>query len=138
MYPIQLTQPMALELEQVGFKSLKTAEEVEEVLSQQEGTTLVVVNSVCGCAAANARPAAITAIKNEFKPDNLVTVFAGVDSEAVQKARSYFVPYPPSSPSMALFKNGELVHFIERHQIEGRPAQLIANNLIAAFNEFCS
>lgn len=137
MYPIELTKPMAMELENVGFKSLKSAEEVADLLSKKSGTTLVVVNSVCGCAAANARPGVISAIKNEKKPDNLVTVFAGVDGEAVREARNFFAPYPPSSPSMGLFKDGNLVHFIERHQIEGRPAQMIAANLVAAFDEFC-
>lgn len=137
MYPIELTKPMAMELENVGFRSLKSADEVTDLLSKKTGTTLVVVNSVCGCAAANARPGVISAIKNEKKPDNLVTVFAGVDGEAVREARNFFAPYPPSSPSMGLFKDGNLVHFIERHQIEGRPAQMIAANLVAAFDEFC-
>lgn len=137
MYPIELTKPMAMELENVGFRSLKSADEVTDLLSKKSGTTLVVVNSVCGCAAANARPGVISAIKNEKKPDNLVTVFAGVDGEAVREARNFFAPYPPSSPSMGLFKDGNLVHFIERHQIEGRPAQMIAANLVAAFDEFC-
>lgn len=137
MYPEHITKPMAQELENAGFTSLKTADEVAAILDKKEGTVFVVINSVCGCAAANARPAAIAASKNEKRPDHLVTVFAGVDREAVEKARSYTFPFPPSSPSMALFKNGELVHMIERHQIEGRPAQLIANNLIAAFEEYC-
>ncbi len=137
MYPAELTAPMAQELEVRGFTSLKSAEAVSEVLDAKEGTVFVIINSVCGCAAANARPAAIMASQNEKKPDHLITVFAGVDGEAVNKAREYCLPYPPSSPSMALFKNGQLVHFIERHQIEGRPAQLIAQNLVAAFNEFC-
>ena len=137
MYPIELTKPMAMELENVGFRSLKSADEVTDLLSKKSGTTLVVVNSVCGCAAANARPGVISAIKNEKKPDNLVTVFAGVDGEAVREARNFFAPYPPSSPSMGLFKDGNLVHLIERHQIEGRPAQMIAANLVAAFDEFC-
>lgn len=137
MYPIELTKPMAMELENVGFTSLKSADEVADLLNKKTGTTLVVVNSVCGCAAANARPGVIAAIKNEKKPDNLVTVFAGVDSDAVKEARNFFAPYPGSSPSMGLFKDGNLVHFIERHQIEGRPAQMIAANLVAAFEEFC-
>jgi putative YphP/YqiW family bacilliredoxin len=137
MYPEQMTKPMAQELENAGFESLKTAQEVADILDKKEGTVFVVVNSVCGCAAANARPAAIMAVKNEKHPDNLITVFAGVDRDAVEKARSYTFPYPPSSPSMAVFKDGKLVHMLERHQIEGKPAQLIAGNLIAAFEEFC-
>ena len=137
MYPAELTMPMAKELEDKGFTSLKTAEEVDQILSKKEGSVLVVVNSVCGCAAANARPAAIMSVQGDKKPDQLVTVFAGVDGAAVQKAREYFLPFPPSSPSMALFSNGKLVHFIERHQIEGKPAQMIAENLMAAYNEFC-
>ena len=136
-YPEQMTAPMAQELTDAGYKSLKTAEDVENVLDKTEGTTLVVVNSVCGCAARNARPAAIMAAHNEKVPDNLVTVFAGVDGAAVQKARDFMLPYPPSSPSMALFKNGKLVHFIERHNIEGRDAKSIAENLKMAFNQFC-
>ena len=137
MYPQELTAPMAAELEDRGFTSLKSAEQVDEVLGKKEGTVLLIVNSVCGCAAANARPAAIMSSQNEKRPDKMVTVFAGVDSEAVGKAREYFIPFPPSSPSMGLFKDGKLVHFIERHQIEGRPAQMIAQNLMAAFDEFC-
>lgn len=137
MYPEQMTKPMAQELENAGFESLKSAQEVADILDKKEGTTFVVINSVCGCAAANARPAAIMAVKNEKHPDNLITVFAGVDRDAVEKARSYTFPYPPSSPSMAVFKDGKLVHMLERHQIEGKPAQLIAGNLIAAFEEFC-
>lgn len=137
MYPEQLTKPMEAELINNGFTALKTPDDVSKLLDHKEGTTLVVFNSVCGCAAANARPAAIMAAKSEKKPTNLVTVFAGVDSAAVNKAREYTFPFPPSSPSMGLFKDGKLVHFIERHQIEGRPAQLIAQNLIAAFEEYC-
>jgi len=98
---------------------------------------LLIINSVCGCAAANARPAAVMSAQSEKRPDKLVTVFAGVDGEAVAKAREYCIPFPPSSPSMALFKEGKLVHFIERHQIEGRPAQLIAQNLVAAYEQYC-
>jgi putative YphP/YqiW family bacilliredoxin len=137
MYPEQMTKPMAQELENAGFESLKSAQEVADILDKKEGTTFVVINSVCGCAAANARPAAIMAVKNEKHPDHLITVFAGVDRDAVEKARSYTFPFPPSSPSMAVFKDGKLVHMLERHQIEGKPAQLIAGNLIAAFEEFC-
>ena len=137
MYPDTLTKPMEAELINAGFQALHTAEEVQNILDQKEGTVLLVVNSVCGCAAANARPAVIAAAKSEKKPDKLVTVFAGVDKGAVDKAREFTFPFPPSSPSMGLFKDGKLVHFIERHQIEGRPAQLIANNLLAAFEEYC-
>ena len=136
MYPAELVKPMREDLASAGFEELYTAEAVENAINQ-DGTTLVVVNSVCGCAAANARPGAKISIQNEKKPDNLVTVFAGVDTEAVDMARSMMVPFPPSSPSMALFKNGELVHMIERHHIEGRPAEMIAENLMEAYNEFC-
>jgi putative YphP/YqiW family bacilliredoxin len=136
MYPADLIKPMRQDLVTAGFEELYTAEAVEKAINGA-GTTLVVVNSVCGCAAANARPAAKFSLTNSKKPDHTVTVFAGVDFEAVDKARSLMVPFPPSSPSMALFKNGELVHMIERHHIEGRPAQVIAENLMAAYNEFC-
>lgn len=136
MYPAELVRPMREDLASAGFEELHTAEAVEEAINQ-DGTTLVVVNSVCGCAAANARPGAKLSLENNKKPDNLVTVFAGVDTEAVNAARDLMVPFPPSSPSMALFKNGELVHMIERHHIEGRPAELIAENLKEAYNEFC-
>jgi putative YphP/YqiW family bacilliredoxin len=136
MYPAELVKPMRDDLAMAGFEELYTAEAVEKAISQ-EGTTLVVVNSVCGCAAANARPAAKISLQNDKKPDHAVTVFAGVDTEAVDAARNLMIPFPPSSPSMALFKNGELVHMIERHHIEGRPAELIAENLTAAYNEFC-
>lgn len=136
MYPEYLVEPMRKELTTVGFEELKTPEEVDSAINS-EGTVFVVVNSVCGCAAANARPAAKVAIQNEKKPAKMVTVFAGMEKDAVDKARNYMLPYPPSSPSMALFKDGKLVHMIERHHIEGRPAQMIADNLIAAFNEYC-
>ncbi len=136
MYPEELVRPMRQDLASVGFEELYTAEAVEKAI-HQDGTTLVVVNSVCGCAAANARPAAKMSLLNEKKPDHLITVFAGVDTEAVSAARNLMIPFPPSSPSMALFKDGELVHMIERHHIEGRPAELIAENLTEAFNEFC-
>jgi len=136
MYPAELVKPMREDLAVAGFEELYTAEAVEKAINQ-EGTTLVVVNSVCGCAAANARPAAKMSLNNDKKPDHLVTVFAGVDTEAVDAARSLMIPFPPSSPSMALFKGGELVHMIERHHIEGRPAEMIAENLTEAFNEFC-
>jgi len=136
MYPDYLVAPMRKELTDVGFEDLNSPEEVENALSH-DGSVLVVVNSVCGCAASNARPAAKVAIQNEKRPDKIVTVFAGVAKEAVEKARSYMQPYPPSSPAMALFKDGKLVHMIERHNIEGKPAQMIADNLVAAFDEYC-
>ena len=137
MYPPELTIPMTRELVDSGFNSLESAEAVDQALQSQKGTTLLVVNSVCGCAAAYARPGVRIALSNEHKPDHLVTVFAGVDREAVAKAREYLLPYPPSSPSIALFKDGELVHFVERHHIEGRSAEMIAENLKAAYEEFC-
>ena len=137
MYPAELVAPMKEELTSVGFEELKTAAEADSVLGKDNGTVLVMVNSVCGCAAANARPAAIMASKHSKIPNRLTTVFAGVDQEAVAQARKYMLPYPPSSPSIALFKNGKLVHFIERHHIEGRPAAMIAENLTAAFDEYC-
>ena len=127
---------MRAELTNVGFQELKTPEEVDSAINS-EGTVFVVVNSVCGCAAANARPAAKMAASNEKHPDKLVTVFAGMEKDAVDKARAHMMPFPPSSPSMALFKDGKLVHMIERHQIEGRPAQMIADSLIGAFEQYC-
>jgi len=136
MYPDYLVAPMRQELIDAGFDDLTTAEEVDNAISQN-GSVLVVVNSVCGCAASNARPAARTAVQNEKRPEKIVTVFAGVAKEAVEKARTYMQPYPPSSPAMALFKDGKLVHMIERHNIEGKPAQMIADNLVAAFDEYC-
>jgi putative YphP/YqiW family bacilliredoxin len=136
-YPEYLTAPMAEELTENGFESLRTAEDVKKVLDNTEGTVFVVVNSVCGCAARNARPAAVMSTRDGKVPDKMVTVFAGVDGEAVQEARDYFLPYPPSSPAMGLFKDGKLVHFIERHHIEGRPAEAIAMNLKRAFETFC-
>ena len=137
MYPAELVKPMRDDLASAGFEELYTADAVEKAI-KKEGTTLVVVNSVCGCAAANARPAAKMSLRNEKRPDHTVTVFAGVDKEAVDAARDLMIPFPPSSPSMALFKNGELVHMIERHHIEGRPAEMIAQNLAQAYDEFCS
>ena len=137
MYPVELTTPMAQELENIGFKSLKTPEDVDTALDTTEGTTLLVVNSVCGCAAANARPGAYYSLQGEKKPNNLMTVFAGVDKEATEKAREYLLPYPPSSPSIALFKDGRLVHFLERHHIEGRSADIIAANLKMAYERYC-
>jgi len=136
MYPAELVKPMRDDLANAGFEELFTAEAVADAISKK-GTTLVVVNSVCGCAAANARPAAKMSLQNDKKPDYAVTVFAGVDREAVDAARNLMIPFPPSSPSMALFKDGELVHMIERHHIEGRPAELIAENLTEAYNDFC-
>lgn len=136
MYPEEMVLPMRAELSEVGFQELFTAEEVEKAISA-EGTTLVVVNSVCGCAARNARPGARLSLDGLKKPSQLVTVFAGVDKEAVDAARQHMFPFPPSSPSMALFRNGELVHMLERHHIEGRPAELIAENLKDAYSEFC-
>jgi len=128
---------MAEELTQNGFIGLTSPAEVSDLLEKQEGTVLLVVNSVCGCAAANARPGARIASQHIRKPDILATVFAGVDSDAVSMAREYLLPYPPSSPSIALFKDGKLVHFLERHHIEGRSAQIIAENLKMAFDHFC-
>lgn len=136
MYPADLVKPMREELTSIGFEELQSSEAVDKAINQS-GTTLVVVNSVCGCAAANARPGARMSLDNSKKPANLVTVFAGVDKEATDKARAHMVPFPPSSPSMALFKNGELVHMLERHHIEGRPAEMIAENLKDAYNEYC-
>ena len=136
MYPPELVKPMREELTNIGFGELHTSEDVTNAI-EQKGTTLVVVNSVCGCAAANARPAAAMSIQNDKKPDQIVTVFAGVDKEAVNAARAHMIPFPPSSPCMALFKDGELVHMLERHHIEGRPAEMIADNLKDAYNEVC-
>ncbi len=136
MYPEEMVKPMRAELSEVGFQELYSAEAVKSAIAQK-GTTLVVVNSVCGCAARNARPGAKMSLDGTKKPDHLVTVFAGVDKEAVDEARQHMFPYPPSSPSMALFKDGELVHLLERHHIEGRPAEMIAENLKEAYSEFC-
>ncbi len=136
MYPLELVKPMQQELENSGFTSLHTVEEVEKAINN-EGTTLVVVNSVCGCAAGTCRPGAITSLQFDKTPKNLVTVFAGVDKDATEKAREFMIPFPPSSPSIALFKNGVLVHMLERHHIEGRPAEVIASNLAAAYEEYC-
>ena len=137
-YPEMLVAPMRQQLENVGFTSLKTASEVEQELTDHTGTKLLVFNSVCGCAAGTCRPGVIKAVEHAAKkPSKLITVFAGQETEAVAKAREFTAPFPPSSPSIALYKNGELVHFIERHNIEGRSAEMIAANLEAAFNEFC-
>jgi len=137
MYPEELVAPMKEELTTVGFDELLSSEDVDAAITPESGTVLVMVNSVCGCAAANARPAAIMSSKHNKTPNRFTTVFAGVDRDAVEQARKYMLPYPPSSPSIALFKDGKLVHFIERHHIEGRPAEMIAENLTAAFDEFC-
>jgi putative YphP/YqiW family bacilliredoxin len=138
MYPREIVEPMKEELTENGFHEMLDSSEVDSQL-QKPGTTLVVVNSVCGCAARMARPGVLMAVANNSgkKPDYLTTSFAGFDVDAVNKIREHLLPYPPSSPSIALFKDGKLVHLIERHQIEGRPAQLIAHNLIAAFEEYC-
>lgn len=128
---------MAQDLTEFGFESLKTPADVESVFEHQKGTALLVVNSVCGCAAAMARPGAKRSLQGDKRPDKLYTVFAGVDGEATAKAREYLLPYPPSSPSIALFKDGKLVHFLERRHIEGRPAEVIAENLKAAYEQYC-
>ncbi len=128
---------MKADLTEVGFTELHTPDAVDAALTQKEGTTLVVVNSVCGCAAGAARPGIKMSLTGNKKPENLTTVFAGVDAEATERARQYFLPYPPSSPAIGLFKDGKLVHFIERHHIEGRPAEMIAENLKMAYEEYC-
>lgn len=137
MYPEEMCTPMREDLTQVGYKELRTAAEVDSLLSNQEGTALIIINSVCGCAAGNARPAAKMAIQFTKKPDVFATTFAGQDPEATAKAREYMLPYPPSSPSIALFKNGKIAHMIERHHIEGRSAEMIAQNLELAFQDHC-
>jgi len=138
MYPPHLVAPMKEDLTNVGFQDLTSAEEVDQVMENADGTMLVVINSVCGCAAGAARPAIKAALAHsDIKPDKLVTVFAGVDTDATARMREYLLPYPPSSPAIGIFKDGELVHFIERHHIEGRSAQMIAQHLAMAFEEFC-
>ncbi|HEX4877129.1 MAG TPA: BrxA/BrxB family bacilliredoxin [Chitinophagaceae bacterium] len=138
MYPAEIVIPMKEELTENGFTELLTSDEVENQLSK-EGTTLVMINSVCGCSAGTARPGVLLAVHHAAKkPDYLTTSFAGFDIDAVKTLRQHLMPYPPSSPAIALFKNGQLVHFIERHQIEGRPAQMIAQNLMGAFDEHCN
>ncbi|MBJ6362815.1 BrxA/BrxB family bacilliredoxin [Paenibacillus sp. GCM10012307] len=137
-YMLDMVQPMRDELTRLGITELRTADEVEAQLPNAKGTALVVVNSVCGCAAGQCRPGVAAALGNETTPDHLFTVFAGQDKEATAQAREYFAPYPPSSPSIALMKDGELVHFIERHQIENRSAQEIAAELTAAFDRHCN
>ncbi|MDG0974222.1 MAG: BrxA/BrxB family bacilliredoxin [Crocinitomicaceae bacterium] len=137
MYPPELVAPMKEDLVSAGFESLTSAEQVDQTINNSTGSLLVVVNSVCGCAAGNMRPGVKLSIQNDVVPTKLVTVFAGVDGEAVAKARKYFLPYPPSSPSIALFKDGKLVHFLERHHIEGGTAQMIAENLKEAYKAYC-
>ena len=137
MYPAQIVMPMKGELTERGFADLVTDEAVDNTIAEN-GSALVVINSVCGCSAGTARPGVLMAVETSLKkPDRLTTVFAGFDTEAVNKVREHLLPYPPSSPSIALFKDGKLVHFVERHNIEGRSAQMIANNLKAAFEEYC-
>jgi putative YphP/YqiW family bacilliredoxin len=136
MYPEAIVKPMKAELTTVGFEELTTPDAVDRAISSK-GTTLIMVNSVCGCAAGAARPGVRLAIHNAKHPEKLATVFAGVDVEATAQARKHFLPYPPSSPAIALFKDGKLVHFIERHHIEGRPAEVIAENLKMAFEQYC-
>jgi len=137
MYPAELVKPMKEDLVNVGFEELLTPSQVDETIENTKGTLLIVVNSVCGCAAGNMRPGVKLSIQHDKKPGKLTTVFAGVDGDAVAQARKYFLPYPPSSPSIALFKDGDLVHFLERHHIEGGSAHMIAANLQAAYNEYC-
>jgi putative YphP/YqiW family bacilliredoxin len=136
MYPPEIVMPMKQDITSAGVDELLTPEDVDNAI-KADGTTLVFINSVCGCAAGNARPAVKMALQNEKTPTRSTTVFAGFDKDAVAQARQHMAPYPPSSPSIALFKDGNLVHFIERHHIEGRPAEMIAENLKGAFDEFC-
>jgi putative YphP/YqiW family bacilliredoxin len=137
MYDERFVTPMRQELTQIGFRELRTAADVDQALKDAKGTTLVVVNSVCGCSARMARPAVKIAIENPVRPDTLATVFAGQDAEATERARSYFTGYAPSSPSISLMKDGKLVYMLERFQIEGRPAEEIAHDLVNAFNKYC-
>ena len=137
MYPEEICKPMREDLTSVGFVEMKDHDEVANILDKKEGTVLVMVNSVCGCAAGNARPAVKMSTEYAKKPDTFTTVFAGQDIGATAKAREYMQPYPPSSPCIALFKDGNLVHFIERHHIEGRPPEMIAENLNQAFSQYC-
>lgn len=138
MYPEELVAPMRAELTDVGFQEFRSAEDVDNHLKDHKGTTFIVVNSVCGCAAGAARPGVRYALEqSDRKPDVLATVFAGNDTDAVNKVREYVLPYPPSSPAMALFKDGELIHFIERHHIEGRNAKIIGDHLIEVFENYC-
>lgn len=137
IYDERMVAPMRQELTRIGFEELRTPEQVDSALKDAPGTTLVVVNSICGCAARNARPAVTLALGNEAKPEKLTTVFAGQDVDATQRAREYFTGYPPSSPSIGLLKDGRLVYMLERWQIEGRPAQDIAEDLVEAFDKYC-
>lgn len=137
MYPAEIVIPMKQDLTSAGFRELQSADEVDQALKNNSGTALVVVNSVCGCAAGACRPGVKMSIGNAKKPDHLYTVFAGFDTEATAQARKYFLPYPPSSPCIALFKDGKLAHFIERHHIEGRSAEMIADHLKDVYNEYC-
>jgi putative YphP/YqiW family bacilliredoxin len=138
MYPEELVAPMRRELTNEGFKEIKTDQEAEEIITGNKGTLLMVINSVCGCAAGTARPGVIYSLENAAKkPERLYTVFAGVDKEATSKVREHLLPYPPSSPAIALFKDGQLVHLVERHQIEGRPAEIIAKHLEQVYEHFC-
>lgn len=137
MYDERFIAPMRAELTRLGVEEMRTADEVDAKLKDAPGTTLLVVNSMCGCAARNARPAIATALQHEKKPEHLTTVFAGQDVDATQRARTYITGYPPSSPSIALLKDGKLVYMMERHEIEGRSAQAIAQDLTAAFDRFC-
>lgn len=137
MYPEQLVQPMKAEMTAVGFEDLTSGNAVDLALKDSKGTVLVFINSVCGCAAGAARPGVKMSLDNSKKPEKLTTVFAGFDADAVAQARNYMLPYPPSSPAVALFKDGKLVHFIERHHIEGRSPQMIADNLKMAYDHFC-
>ena len=136
-YPESICAPMRDELTSAGFTELKTKEEVDSTIPNSKGTMLLVINSVCGCAAGTARPGVRMSLTSDKKPQNLATVFAGQDMEATAEARKFTLPYPPSSPSIALFKDGKLVHFVERHHIEGRSAQMIADHLKAAYDEYC-
>ena len=136
MYPAELVAPMKEDLTSVGFEDLTTPEQVDNIIKNTKGTLLMVVNSVCGCAAGNMRPGVKDSLKGDVKPDAMATVFAGVDGDATKQARNYFLPYPPSSPSIAVFKDGKLVHFLERHHIEGVTAQMISENLQEAYKEF--
>ena len=137
MYPAELTAPMSRELTSAGFEELKSASETENIMTNTKGSMLLVVNSVCGCAAGSARPGVLSSLKAEKRPEKLITVFAGVDKEAVETARKHLMPYPPSSPAIALFKDGELVHMIERHHIEGRSADMISQHLQKVYEAYC-
>jgi len=136
MYPEEIVKPMREEMTVAGFSELKSTDDVENMINTK-GTTLVFINSICGCAAGSARPGVVRSLNYDKKPDQLATVFAGVDSEATQKAREFMIPFPPSSPSIALFKDGELVHMVERHHIEGKAPNMIANDLANIYQQFC-